>query len=234
MDKGGNGPRTWALGKMEQARLEVQIREDKGKGAARALRRDGFIPAIVYGHRMEPTAIKLPERRLSRLLGLGGENVIINLEIGESEAETVMLKELQIDPVTRRIIHADFMRVSLEEQVRTHIPITLIGTASGVSEGGVQEFLLRELDIECQARKMPESIEIDVSSLNIGDQIRVRDVELDEGMTIFNDLSTIIVTIATPTVIRVEEEEEIAVEEAEEMEPEVIGEKREEEEAEEE
>jgi large subunit ribosomal protein L25 len=219
---------------MEQARLEVQLREDKGKGAARALRRDGFVPAIVYGHRIEPTAIKLPERRLSRLLGLGGENVIINLEIGESEAETVMLKELQIDPVTRRIIHADFMRVSLEEQVRTHIPVTLIGTASGVSEGGVQEFLLRELDIECQAREMPESIEIDVSSLNIGDQIRVRDVELDEGMTIFDDLSTIIVTIATPTVIAVEEEEEeeLALEEEEEMEPEVIGEKREEKEEE--
>jgi large subunit ribosomal protein L25 len=219
---------------MEQARLEVQLREDKGKGAARALRRNGFVPAIVYGHKMEPTAIKLPERRLNRLLGVGGENVIIDLEIDEGEAETVMLKELQIDPVTRRIIHADFMRVSLEEQVRTHIPITLTGTAQGVSEGGVQEFLLRELDIECQAGKMPERIEIDVSSLAIGDQIRVRDVELGEEMTIFDDLSTIIVTIATPTIVIVEEEEEVAIEEAEEMEPEVIGEKREEEEAEEE
>jgi large subunit ribosomal protein L25 len=220
---------------MEQARLEVQLREDKGKGAARALRRNGFVPAIVYGHKMEPTAIKLPERRLNRLLGLGGENVIINMEIGEGEgeAETVMLKELQIDPVTRRIIHADFMRVSLEEQVRTHIPITLTGTAHGVSEGGVQEFLLRELDIECQAAKMPEHIEIDVSSLDIGDQVRVRDVEVGEGMTVFDDLSTIIVTVVAPTVIAVEEEEEeLALEEEEEMEPEVIGEKREEEEEE--
>ena len=215
--------------------MEVQLREDKGKGPARALRRNGFIPAIVYGHGMEPTAIKLPERRLDRLLVLGGENVIINMEIGEAEAETVMLKELQIDPVTRRIIHADFMRVSLEERVRTHIPVTLTGTAQGVSEGGVQEFLLRELDIECQAAKMPEYIEIDVSSLNIGDQIRVRDVELGEEMTIFDDLSTIIVTIAAPTIVRVEEEEEeLAIEEEEEMEPEVIGEKRGEEEAEEE
>lgn len=214
--------------------MEVQLREDKGKGAARALRRNGFVPAIVYGHGMEPTAIKFPERRLNRLLGVGGENVIINMEIGEREAETVMLKELQVDPVTRRIIHADFMRVSLEEQVRTHIPITLIGTAQGVSEGGVQEFLLRELDIECQAGKMPEHIEIDVSSLNIGDQIRVRDVELGEEMAVFDDLSTIIVTIAAPTIIRVEEEEAVPIVEGEEMEPEVIGEKREEEEAEEE
>ncbi len=114
---------------MEQARLEVQLREDKGKGAARTLRRDGFVPAIVYGHKMEPTAIKLSELRLNRLLGLSGENVIINMEIDEGEPEIVILKELQIDPVTRRIIHADFMRVSLEEQVRTHIPIALTGTA---------------------------------------------------------------------------------------------------------
>jgi large subunit ribosomal protein L25 len=126
------------------------------------------------------------------------------------------------------------MRVSLEEQVRTHIPIILKGTAHGVSEGGVQEFLLRELDIECQAGKMPESIEIDVSSLDVGDQIRVRDVELDEEMTIFDDLSTIIITVVAPTIIAVEEEEELALEEEEEMEPEVIGEKRDEEEEEEE
>ncbi len=218
---------------MEQARLEVQLREDKGKGAARTLRRDGFVPAIVYGHKMEPTAIKLSELRLNRLLGLSGENVIINMEIDEGEPEIVILKELQIDPVTRRIIHADFMRVSLEEQVRTHIPIALTGTAHGVSEGGVQEFLLRELDIECQVGKMPERIEIDVSSLNIGEQIRVGDVKLDEEMTVFDDLSTIIVTVVAPTVAVVEEEE-VALEEEEEMEPEVIGEEPEEEEAEEE
>ncbi len=234
LDEGGNGPDTWALGKMEQARLEVELREGKGKGAARALRRDGFIPAIVYGHKVEPTAIKLPERRLNRLLGLGGENVIINMEIDEGEPETVMLKELQIDPVTRRIIHADFMRVSLEEQVRTHIPIVLTGTARGISEGGVQEFLLRELEIECQAGKMPEHIEIDVSSLDIGDQVRVGDVKLDEEMTIFDDPSTIIVTVAAPSIARVEEEEAVAIAEEEEKEPEVIGERREEEEAEEE
>ncbi len=218
---------------MEQARLEVQLREDKGKGAARTLRRDGFVPAIVYGHKMEPTAIKLSELRLNRLLGLSGENVIINMEIDEGEPEIVILKELQIDPVTRRIIHADFMRVSLEEQVRTHIPIALTGTAHGVSEGGVQEFLLRELDIECQVGEMPERIEIDVSSLNIGEQIRVGDVKLDEEMTVFDDLSTIIVTVVAPTVAVVEEEE-VALEEEEEMEPEVIGEEPEEEEAEEE
>jgi large subunit ribosomal protein L25 len=216
---------------MEQARLEAQLREGRGKGAARALRREGFVPAIVYGHKLDPMAIKLSERRLSRFLGSGGENVIINLELARSEPETVMLKEVQIDPVSRRVLHVDFVRVSLEERVTTHIPITLVGTSPGVAAGGIQEFLLRELQIECEVGKLPEHIELDVSSLEIGDQIRVSDVKLSEDMNIVDDPVTIIVTIATPTIIAAEEEEEVAaVEEEVEIEPEVIGEKREEEE----
>ncbi len=220
---------------MEQARLEVQLREGRGKGAARATRRAGLVPAIVYGHKIEPAAIQLPERTLRRFLGSGGENTIINMELGEGEAETVMLKEVQIDPVSRRIVHADFVRVSLEEVVATHVPITLIGEPPGISEGGIQEFLLRELEIECQVGQMPEHIEIDVSSLDIGDRIRVGDVELSEDMTLLDDPATIIVTVAHPALIVEEEEEEVeGLLEDEEQEPEVIGEKREEEEEEEE
>lgn len=218
---------------MEQARLEVQLREGRGKGAARATRRAELVPAIVYGHKIEPAAIQLPERNLRRFLGPGGENVIINMELDEDKTETVMLKEVQIDPVSRRILHADFVRVSLEEVVATHVPVVLVGEAPGVSEGGVQEFLLRELEIECQVGQMPERIEIDISSLGIGDRIRVGDVEVDEEMTLLDDPATIVVAIAVPTLIVEEEEEEIEVEEDEEREPEVIGEKREEEEAEE-
>ncbi len=216
--------------------MEAQLREGRGKGAARATRRAGLVPAIVYGHKIEPAAIQLPERILRRFLGSGGENTIINMELGEGEAETVMLKEVQIDPVSRQIVHADFVRVSLEEVVATHVPITLIGEAPGVSEGGIQEFLLRELEIECQVGQMPEHIEIDISSLDIGDRIRVGDVELSEEMTLLDDPATIIVTVAHPALI-VEEEEEEEIEgllEDEEQEPEVIGEKREEEDEEEE
>jgi large subunit ribosomal protein L25 len=219
---------------MEQARLEAHLREVGGKGAARAIRRAGFVPAIVYGHKMEPTAIQLSERGLSRFLSSEGENVIINMDLGEGEAETVMIREVQVDPLSRKIIHADFVRVSLEERVTTHIPITLVGTAPGTTAGGVQEFLLRELQVECQVGQIPEHVEVEVSSLEIGDQVRVGDVKLGEEITISDDPSTIIVTIATPTVIKEPEEEEIAIEEEEEMEPEVIGERRAEEEEEEE
>ena len=216
---------------MEQVRLDAQLREGRGKGAARTLRREGIVPAIVYGHKQKPAAIQLAEQGLHRFLGAVGENIIINLELGKNEPETVMLKEVQIDPVSMKVLHVDFVRVSLEERVTAHVPITLLGTPSGIEEGGIQEFLLRELQIECEVGNLPEHIEIDVSSLNIRDQIRVSDIELAEGMNIIDDMSTIIITIAAPTVIEEVEEEGIEIEE-EEMEPEVIGEKREEEEEE--
>jgi len=216
---------------MEQARLEAQLREGRGKGAARAARRAGLVPAIVYGHKQAPMAIQLPKMRLHRLLGPGSENVIINMDLGKDGPETVMIKEIQMDPVTREILHADFMRVSLEERVTTRVPVILTGTASGVSTGGVQEFLLRELHVECQVGNIPERIEIDVSSLEVGDQIRVADIKHEEGMEILDDPGTIVVTIVAPT-IREAEEEEVVIAEEEEKEPEVIGEKREEEEKE--
>jgi large subunit ribosomal protein L25 len=216
---------------MEQARLEVQLREASGKGGARATRRAGFVPAILYGHKIDPISIKLPERTFRRFLSEGGENVIINLALDGNEAETVVLKEVQVDPVSRRVMHADFVRVSLEEVITTHVPIVLIGEPPALEEGGIQEFPLRELEIECQVGKMPENIEVDVSSLNIGDRISVGDIEVGEDMTILDDPATVIITIAAPSIIEeVAEEEEEGLLEEELMEPEVIGEKREEDE----
>ncbi len=216
---------------MEQARLDVEIRQGKGKGSARAVRRSGLIPGIVYGHNQEPMMIKFQEHGLRKIFHQGGENVLINMNISGGLTETVMIKEIQRDPLSRRIIHADFMRVSLEEKVTTHVPIVLVGTAPGVKEGGVLEFLLRELRIECLVGQIPEHIEIDISSLGIGDQIRVEEIKVPEGITIHDDPVTTVVTIAAPTVAR--EVEEGAMPEDLEKEPEVIRERRKEEEEEE-
>lgn len=216
---------------MEQARLDVEIRQGKGKGSARAVRRNGLIPGIVYGHNQEPITIQFQEYGLRRIFHQGGENVLINMNVSGELTETVMIKEIQRDPLSRRIIHADFMRVSLEEKVTTHVPVVLVGTAPGVKEGGVLEFLLRELRVECQVGQIPEHIEVDISSLGIGDQIRVEDIKVPEGMAIHDDPVTIVVTIAAPTVVK--EIEEGAVPEDLEKEPEVIRERRKEEEEEE-
>ena len=210
------------------------MREGRGKGAARATRREGLVPAIIYGHKLEPMAVQLPEQGLSRFLGTSGENTLINMELGADKTETVMIKEVQIDPVSRRVVHVDFVRVSLEERVTTHIPITLVGEAPGVEEGGILEFPLRELQIECQVGQMPEKIEIDISELGIGSRIRVSSLELGEELTVLDASATIIVSIVAPSIMEEVEEEEIEGLEDEELEPEVIGEKREEEDEEEE
>jgi len=216
---------------MEQAKLEVQLRKGKGKGNARVTRRSGLTPGVVYGHKQDTIAIQFPDHRLQRIFHQVGENALINMSISEGGNETVMIKEVQKDPISRKIIHADFMRVSLEERVTAHVPIMLLGTATGVKEGGILEFLVREIRLECQAGQIPENIELDISSLAIGDQIRVEDVKVPEDTIIHDDPSTIIVTVAHPTVIK--EEEEGAVPEIdEEKEPEVIKEKRKEEEEE--
>jgi len=213
---------------MEQARLEVELREGSGKGLARATRRSGYVPGILYGHKQAPLSIKMLKKGLRSILHSGGENVLINMDIKGSVSETVMLKEIQVDPATRDIMHADFMRVSLEELITTHVPIMLVGTAPGVKEGGVLEFLIRELRIECQAIRMPEHIELDISSLNIGDQIRVADIKLEDEITVHDDPVTIIATVVSPTVLKEAAEEEETVDE--EKEPEVIERRREEEE----
>ncbi len=198
---------------MEQTRLEAEIRKGKGKGQARFIRRLGMVPGIIYGHKQDPVLIQLQPRSIKQLFRSGGENVLVNMDIKDSGTETVMLKEAQIDPITRSIIHVDFVRVSLEERITTHVPISLIGTSPGVKEGGILEFLIRELRVECQVGKIPERIELDISSLKIGDQIRVGDIKLDEDMVIHDDPATTIVVIATPTVIKEPSEEEAIIEE---------------------
>lgn len=163
--------------------------------------------------------------------GSGGENVLIDLTIGDKESELAMLKEVQRHPVTRNILHVDFMRVSLEETVTTHVRIMLLGTPIGVSQqSGVMEFPHREVEIECLPTRIPEQIEIEVSQLSIGDSIRMGDLQIPEGVKVLDDPDTIIVTIGAPAALK-EEEVKPAVEEA--AEPEVIGAKREEEEEEE-
>lgn len=219
---------------MEQVRLSAEVRELKN--STNALRKSGLVPAIIYGHKIEPLPVQLPERNLRRILSSGSENAIINMELNADSPETVIIKEVQIDPLSRQIVHADFMRVSLEERITTHVPIMLIGTAQGIEEGGILEFPHREISVECQAGKIPEHVELDISSLNVGDSLRIDDLITDEDLTVLDDPSTTVVSVSVPTILKVDEEEEEGeiLDEEEEMEPEVIGEKGKDEEEEEE
>jgi large subunit ribosomal protein L25 len=218
---------------MLQERIEVQIREGLGKGAARALRRQGLIPGIVYGRDFDPIPIQVDLEEIKRLLHHESlESMLIRMKLNGRE-ETVMVKEIQRHPVTYDILHVDFHKISMTEEVTTHVPIELVGESVGVKEGGILEFLLRELEIRCLPTEIPEHITVDISQMRIGDSLRVGDMDLGEKVTILDDPDTVIVLIAAP-VVQEEVAEAEEIEEAEEAEPELVGEEKGEKEEEEE
>lgn len=214
---------------MEQISLEAKVRTQTGKGAARKLRQQGRIPAILYGSGGEPVLLEVEEREFEALSGKAtGQNVITNLKLGtrksaasEETGETMtLIKDVQRHPVTERVLHIDFCRISLKEKLTVPVPIAVVGESAGVKEGGILEHLLWEVDVECLPTQMPEKIEVDITHLNIGDTIHVRDLEEKEGIRILTDGEKTILSVVPPRVAEKEVvEEEVA-------EPEVISEEK--------
>jgi len=202
---------------MQAEELIARYREEKGKGAAKRLRREGFVPAIFYGHREEPIplAVRLSDLRrvISSRKGKGG---FLTLKIEgmkkRSLKKTVLLKEVQIDPLTDAYLHVDFQGVVMDEEIYVEVPIHLVGKPMGVEKGGVLEHLLREVEIRALPSDIPSSIEVDVSSLDVGDSLHVRDLKVERAK-ILTDPDQTIATVLAPTVSeeKVEEEEEGAV-----------------------
>ena len=221
---------------MQQLRFKAQKRNVFGKGAGRALRRNGLIPAVLYGRHQDVIPLELDAQAFQRFLHSNGENVLIDLEIGDHDHEAIMIKEIQRDPVEHSLIHADFIRISMEEPVTSFVPITLIGTPPGIQEGGVLEFTHRELHLRALPMLLPNDVEVDTSGLDIDDFIRVEDVPLAEGIELLDDPQTMITLVSRPKVEAEptpEEEAEEAVEgEVAIEEPEVISRKRDEDEEE--
>ena len=222
---------------MEEMSLVAHRREEKGKEKARKLRHQGLLPAVVYGHREETIPITLDPKEFSKILRSGsGERTLINLTIegleGGPITKTVILKEKQLDPVKRTMLHVDLYTVAMDEKIHVDIPVHLTGKSHGVELGGVLEQVLREIEVECFPADIPPGIDIDVSSLDIGDAIHVRDITLEKA-EIKLDPDQTIVTVVPPTVYEepVVEEEVVEEEEGEEEEGEKKEEKAEKEEA---
>ena len=221
---------------MLQAKLEVQQRNTFGKQSARDLRKEGGVPAVLYGRAQDTVSIQIDARTFRQFLRTYGENVIINMEIGNGNTETVIIKEIQRHPVEKqKLIHADFIRISLDEPVTSAVPVVLEGTPQGIQEGGVLEFPLRHITIHCLPMRMPTDISVDVSELDIGDSIHISDLSLDEDLEILDDLERTIATVSQPRVQLEEEtteaedgEGEEAEADAEEQptEPEIISRRR--------
>jgi large subunit ribosomal protein L25 len=201
----------------QQPALAARERQDSGKGAARRLRQEGRIPAIFYGPDSNPMKLEVDYLDLERIVtGTSGENVIIALEIEAqkgSQNRTVMLKELQSDPVHERYLHADFYEISMDKEITVNVAIQLSGTPVGVTNGGILENVKRELSVSCLPDKLTSAIDVDISDMDIGDAIHIGDIQLPEGMKALEDGHLTVAVIAAPAM----EEEEVE-EEAEEME----------------
>jgi large subunit ribosomal protein L25 len=206
--------------------LEAQLRSETGKGAARSLRRNGFIPAVVYGHGEETRSCKIDSKELERLLtSVQWENTIIDLKMDDGKASDVLIRDVQIHPVRPEVLHIDFLAVHKGEKVKLDVPVRLIGVAPGVKEGGIMEHHRNDVEIRCIPSNIPEALELDISDMGIGDVASVSQLAAPEGVEILSDLTAAISSIVPPSVHKVEAEEvaeEVeAVEEA--AEPEVIG-----------
>jgi len=202
---------------MEQITLSARIRTEKGKGAARKIRRDKQIPAIFYGPGQEPVMLAVEESDLQGILRQSaGENAILGLQIESdkgSETRTVMLKEVQTDPIQDRVFHADFYEISMDKELTIDIPIHLVNTPVGVAEGGILQQVKREVSVSGLPGKLVDFLKADVSGLAIGDSLHLSAIENPEGIT-FNEEGTLtIAVVAAPTVVE-EPEEEVEEEEA--------------------
>lgn len=208
---------------MEEILFKVNHREVIGK-KVKTLRRDGVLPAVVYGHNIEPISISLDYRDASKTLDSISPSALVVLEI-DGEKHYTLVRDKQRNPVRRSIIHVDFQAVSLTETVRADVYINLIGEAPAIETYlGVLVPSLEQLSIECLATNLPDKLEVDISGLTeIGDSLLVRDVTAPEGVDILNDPEDVVVVVIAQAAEEVEEEEE-ELELEEGLEPEMVGE----------
>ncbi len=173
---------------MSEANIEVQTRTEHGKNAARRLRKDGWIPAVLYGGSIDPVSIQVDRRTLLALMrgGVTDHTVFQLQRSGGDQSRHAMIRDMQIDPITREIRHLDFMRVTMTEKVNVTVPIEVVGTATGVkNEDGMLDFVTREVEIECLPGDIPDHLEVDVTNLHVGDHIESKDLTLPDGVELF-------------------------------------------------
>ncbi len=207
---------------MEQLELKAKVRKTIGNGPARALRREGKVPAVLYGPKTEPILLSVEVRDIEQVLKSGNVGqVLLNLIIqnGQETTRPAMIKELQAHPVSGRFLHIDFYEIDLARKIRVGVPVVTTGKAVGVEVGGLLQIVRHELEVLCLPTQIPESIEVDVTNLEIGDSIHVEEIELEGDVEIPTDVNFTVITCLAPKVeAEPEEEEEELEEEAEEAE----------------
>jgi large subunit ribosomal protein L25 len=211
--------------------LNAEKRNETGKGIARALRRGDEIPAVIYGHGRAPEALKVSRAELEKVLAVAGASTVVELKLGGKKIKT-LIREVQRHPTRLDVLHVDFLEIHAGEKLTVRAPIKLVGSPEGVrSQGGVLDQVLRDVEIRVLPSRLPEFIELDVTSLTVGHSLHVSDIKVPDA-EILDDPDSTVCTVVPP---RVEIEPVVVIEEEEEeaLEPELIRKPRAEEEAEE-
>ena len=213
--------------------IVVERREQTGTGPNRRLRQQGNIPAVVYGAGLDPVAIAVPERVVQKLLRDAGENAVFKLQLeGGAQSRNAMVRDIQYEATTGNLVHIDFLRVRMDEVVQVEVPIELEGTPAGVkNDGGLLDFIMREIEVECLPDRIPNHLSYDVSSMEVGDVIESTDLELPEGVKFVEEEARVIAAVNMPKMTEeTEEGEDEELLEAEAEQPERVGEEEESEE----
>ncbi len=208
----------------KQVKLKAEQRSVTGRSAARKLKAQGVIPAVVYGGKDKPQPLQVSARDVNAMLShASGENILVELEIAGG-SKMALVQEIQHAPIGGKVLHIDFHAVSMDETIHADVPLEPTGTANGVKNfGGLLEQSLRSLSIECLPRDLPDRVTVDVSELNIGDTIHVRDIQLPKGVKAKAQADLTAFSVVAPAV---EEEPVVAAAEGAAAGPEVITEKK--------
>lgn len=180
--------------------VEASLRNNTGSAESRRLRRVGLMPATIYGDKKDPLSVIVNAKEITRILrSESGHNTIFSLQTPGHDATTVRIKDWQIHPISGKLMHADFYRISLTENQYVNVPVELVGEAAGTKlGGGTLEHSLRELSVECLAANIPENITVDISNLQVGDHISVKDIIVPEGLRILNNLDQVVASVVAP------------------------------------
>ncbi|MCD6400057.1 50S ribosomal protein L25 [candidate division WOR-3 bacterium] len=209
--------------------LLAKTREEVGKNRAKKLRKDGWIPGVIYGHGENPVNIKVKKEDLIRIIhSLPSEATIVNVKIGK-KIYPALFQEVTRDILTDKLLHVDFHIIHKGEKLRVKVPVEVVGESKGVKEGGIVDFIVRELEVSCLPKHIPEKITVDITDLDIGDSIHIGDIDTEDKFTIEGNADQSIVTIVLPKKLEVAAPVEEEVIEEEITEPEVISKEKEEE-----
>jgi large subunit ribosomal protein L25 len=219
------------MAEKKEYKVQATVRVGRGKNDARRARRDGMVPSPVYGGGAETVAAVAPLRDLAAILrSESGRNTIFTIDVDGVGTSEVMFHDRQIDPIKGRLIHADLTRLVKGQKIEVTVPLHLIGEPIGVKEKqGVLEQIIREIEIKCEPRDIPDVLEVDVSHLDVHDLLHASDIRVAEGIEILNDADLVIATVG---IVREEEVAAAPAEGEEPAEPEVIGKGKKEEEGE--